>query len=281
MKKIACFLIVCAAIVNAAYAQNFKATANDEAIIPFSDPQGTITTGETLSYIVEWLGVPVGHVIFTSEKQEVINGYACYHVVARSFPNRYLRKIYDLEYTVHTYIDVQALSPRRFIKIRRFDQKTNTVQVDFDLEKGEAVSSSLGDAGFVNVSKRRDEIKTETSNKFPPHTQDLLSFFYYFRLTKIEPDTLYPLNVYYNQSNWLLQIRSGRPFYRELHGKGRFPVSIVSIGSSLNDYILGKEKFCVTLMTDARRIPIEFKFGTALGPIRAIIREVPPQDGAL
>lgn len=280
MKRTLSILFIFVGVFCSAYAQNFKGIA-DAAVVPFIDPQKQIKTGESLAYSIEWLGVPVGHVIFRAEEPEKIDGHQCYHIVARSFPNRYLRKIYDLEYTVHTYIDVEMLSPRRFIKVRRFDQNTNTVQTDFDLEKGVAANSSQGEAGFVNVSKRREEIKKEITSNFPPKTQDLLSFFYYFRLTKIEPEVMYPVNVYYNQSNWLLQITAGKPFYRELHKKGRYPVSVVSVGSNLNDYIMGKEQFSVTLTTDARRIPVEFKFGTALGPIRAVIREVPPQDGAI
>ncbi len=280
MKKIlltAGFIII---LFAGAYAQNFSGSA-EASNIPFSEPLGKIEPGESLAYSIEWLGVPVGHITFLAEKPELIDGHECYHVIARSYPNRYLRKIYDLEYTVHTYIDTQLLSPRRFIKVRRYEQNTNTVQIDFDLEKGIAKNQSWGEAGFVNVSKRREEIKMEVTDKFPPKTQDLLSFFYYFRFTNIKPKVIYPVNVYYNQANWKLQITAGQPFYRELRNKGMFPVSVISVGSNLNDYIMGKQKFTVTLTTDARRIPIEFKFGTALGPIRAIIRDVPPSDGEL
>jgi len=43
----------------------------------------------------------------------------------------------------------------------------------------------------------------------------------------------------------------------------------------LNNYILGKRRLIVYLTTDSRRIPMEFKLETALGPISARIQNPP------
>jgi hypothetical protein len=64
-------------------------------------------------------------------------------------------------------------------------------------------------------------------------------------------------------------------FPKEVRKKGTFETAAVSITSGLNEYILGKHKFLVYLTVDPRRIPLEFKVGTAMGNIRGIIQKIP------
>ena len=66
-----------------------------------------------------------------------------------------------------------------------------------------------------------------------------------------------------------------KPFLREIRKKGSFPVVKISPDSLLNNYILGKRRLIVYLTTDSRRIPLEFKLETGLGPISARIQNPP------
>ena len=72
-----------------------------------------------------------------------------------------------------------------------------------------------------------------------------------------------------------MKMQVDKPFFRELRKKGTFAVVKVYPVSELNDYILGKRNFSVYLTVDSRRIPLEFKLNTAMGPVRGIIQDLP------
>ncbi len=275
MKNISLFCIVLFLGLNSIlYAQNF---ADKKQTIFISKPEKTLDTKETLQYSVEWLGIPVGTIILKVEGLENIKGYPCYHITAQVLPNRFLRRIYDIEYKVHTYIDTQSFFTRRFEKIRCINNESNYTVIDFDQEKKEVLFLSKGSNLRVNISPVRNKMEAARpiTNKIPYGAQDLLSSFYYFRLLDIKENQNYPINIYYNQRNWSVNMKVGEPFLREIRKKGSFSVVEVSAGAELNDYILGRRRFTVYLTTDSRRIPLEFKLQTALGPIRAIIQDLP------
>jgi len=265
---LAFFSVVCAA-----QAQNFKGKSQKEIIA--AQPQGSLKVGEILEYSVEWIGIPVGKIILKTEEIVTIDNRKCYHISAISFPNSFLRHLYDLEYKVDTYVDVQTLYPRRFIKTRRINKKFNYVVIDFYQKEKKAVYRVWGTSDFLNISRRRQTVKIKPTSYIPEGTQDLLSSFYYFRLLKINKDESYPINVYYNEANWQISMQVEKVFLRELYKKGTFETISVSITSGLNDFILGRRKFLVYLTADSRRIPLEFKVGTAMGSIRGVIQELP------
>jgi hypothetical protein len=256
-----------------AQAQNFKGKPPKEIIA--AQPQDSLKAGETLEYSVEWLGIPVGKIILKTEEIIAIDNRKCYHVSATSFPNSFLRRLCDLEYKVDTYIDVETLYPRRFMKTRRINQKFNYVVIDFYQQQKKAEYKSWGSADVITISRNRPAITVKPTFDIPEGTQDLLSCFYYFRLLKIGNGRSYPINVYYDRANWQISMNVEELFLRELRKKGTFETVVVSITSGLNDYILGKHKFRVYLTADSRRIPLEFKVGTTVGSIRGIIQKIP------
>jgi len=274
LKKAAILIILIFNVGNPVYAQNFK---NQPQNIAISDPAKGLNIGETLGYSVEWLGIPVGKIVLKVEGITTINNYECYHITGTVMPNSFFRRLYDLEYTVHTYIDKKAYYTHRFEKVRRFNKQYNHIVIDFDQEKHRAKYFSEGVASHLNISPNRGIIQAKNPITFviPYGTQDLLSSFYYFRFQKIEEDKNYPVNIYYDQRNWQMDMKVGEPFLREIHKKGCFPVVKISPDSVLNNYVLGKRRLIVYLTTDSRRIPIEFKLETALGPISARIQNPP------
>jgi hypothetical protein len=253
------------------YAQNFKGQTQDLSI---SSPQKQLTIGETLIYSVEWLGFPVGKITLKTEGIENIKGYQCYHISAQAFPNRFLRRIYDIEYKVDAYIDKKLLFTRRFEKVRIINKDYARIVIDFEQEKNRAIFSSEGSVPLFKISPERNKIegKIPLTTKIPYKTQDLLSTFYYFRLSDIKADGSYPVNIYYNQRNWQMNIKVERPFLKDIRKIGSFPVVKISPDSLLNNYILGKRTLIVYMTVDSRRIPLEFKLDTALGQICAKIK---------
>lgn len=273
MKKLIILIALLIGLPAFVHPQNFKGKPQKD--ITILQAQGSLKLGELLEYSVEWLGIPVGKIILKNEGVVSLRNRNCYHISARSFPNSFIRRLYDLEYEVHTYIDTESLSTLRFLKTRRINKKLNYVSIDFYPEEKKAVYKSWGTSEFIKISKVRDEMKIQPTTQIPKGTQDLLSSFYYLRLLQININQSYLLNIYYNEANWPLWMKVEETILREIRKKGTFEAIKVSITSDLNNFILGKRKFSVYLTADFRRIPLEFRFGSSLGSIRGIIQDLP------
>ena len=273
MKKITILIMILIGLPSFIYAQNFKGQL--ERDIAILAPAGSLKSGEVLEYSVEWLGIPVGTIVFKNEGIVTIRNHDCYHIRAISFPNSFIRKFYDLEYEVHTYIDTKSLSTRRFAKTRRMNNKPNNILIDFYPEEKKVVYKCWGETDFFKISSVRDDSKIQPTAEIPGDTQDLLSSFYYLRLVQINVNQSYPVNVYYNQANWPLSMDVEGTLIREIRKRGTFGAIKVSIVSDLNNFISGKRGFLVYLTADPRRIPIEFRVDSSLGYLHGIIKAMP------
>lgn len=272
-KKAPILIILFLSLNSLIYAQDFREKPLQD--ITISPPQKEFRAGETLVYSIEWLGIPVGKIMLKVEETAVINNNECYHITAQAMPNRFFQRLYDLEYKVDSYIDKKTFLPVRFEKVRRLKKESNFVTIDFDHAKNEARYKMWGSMAFINLSPQRKKLEAvnPTSTAIAKDTQDLFSSFYYFRVLNIEAGQSYPLNIYYNQRNWPVKMRVDKPFLREMRKRGTFAVVKVFPVSELNDYILGKRNFSVYLTVDSRRIPLEFRLNSAMGPIRGIIQD--------
>ena len=194
LKKAVILIILILSVGNPVYAQNFKGKPQNLTISVSAKELGI---GETLIYSLEWLGIPVGKIVLKVEGITMINNYECYHITAKAMPNRFFRRLYDLEYTVHTYIDKQFYYTRRFEKIRHMNKQYNRIVIDFDQEKHKASFFSEGSASFLKISPQRIKIESNapTTTEIPYGTQDLLSSFYCFRFLDIRQNTNYPVNI--------------------------------------------------------------------------------------
>jgi len=260
-------------LVSQCYAQNF---IKKEGKIVIEPPQKALKIGEKLQYSIEWLGIPVGKIILSAQDIVEIDGSECYHIVAHAIPNKFFTKLYDVEYTVHTYIDKKTFYTHRFEKTRRIKDKFNYVVIDFDREKKEVKYKTKGSAPLVEFSSIREEVQTNipVTYKIINGTQDLFSSLYYLRLLEMKEKGPYAITIYYDQRNWPVEVKTEEPFFREIRNMGTFAVFGVSMDSNLGKFILGKSKMFVYFTTDSRRIPLEFKFGAGVGLIRGVIQDI-------
>lgn len=274
MKKILFFLSAICLLLTSSFAQNFKGR---QETLEISPPSAGLKIGETLSYSVEWLGIPVGQAILKVEGREFIGQHECYHLSAQAIPNKFLRRIIDLEYQVHSWLDTQLLSSRRFEKIRRMNKKSSHVIIEFNPQENKAVCNESGDAPTKKISSLRESLVAirPASEEITQKTQDLLSSFYYFRLLETKPEETMKVNIYYSRRNWEVSLKTGRPFRKDIFKKGTFEVFPVYPESELNDFILGKRGFSVLFSTDSRRIPLELNFPTGIGLIKARLQDLP------
>jgi hypothetical protein len=261
-------VIFCAPCV---FAQNFAQPKKKVILVP---AQEKLEIGETLEYATEWLGLPVGKAVLTVVGIEKINNHDCYHITAEAMPNDFLRRFINLQYKVDTFIDVRLLCSRRFQKLRRMNDATNHVSIDFDQENGTAQYTSEGGAEAIVLSQDMRDMydKIPVTNQIPYKTQDLVSAFYHFRLLSIKENTDYAINIYYSERNWKTNFKIGAPYAQDFRKKGTLNVFTVKVSSELNDFIIGKRGFTVYFSDEPRRIPVEFVFNTAVGHIRCLLR---------
>ena len=249
------FLLIC----STACAQNFKGAPKKEIFAP--PAQKKLEAGETLEYTVRWLALNVGKVAFKVEGLEDIAGHPCYHITAKAFPNNFFKKLYDVEYTVDSYIDAQSFDSLRFVRTRRINKEFDRITIDFDRQKNEAVYKVEPDKLFTA--------------KIAPGTQDLLSLFYYFRFRDIQGNSKYTINIFYDQKDWPVEIKTGEPYFSGLPEKGVLPVVRAFMDSDLNKHIFGKRRLIVLATLDSRRIPLQFELPAIVGSIAAKIEEIP------
>jgi hypothetical protein len=276
VKKIIAFLVLALFSFTAViYAQNLKFAKQEK--IAIQPPQDKLTVGETLEYSMEWLGIPVGLIVLGVAGIEKIDGHPCYHITARATPNKFLTRFYDVEYRVHTYLDIETLSSRRFEKIRRTGKSFLYVISEFNQEKHLAgyyyyhPKGPIDKISFSSVQKNcKPDIYEEV--KISPNTQDLFSSLYYFRLMPIEPNKSYTLDISYERNTWPVDIKLVKLFQKEIRRKGSFSAMEVYPDSALSDNVLGKRQISVILTTDSRRIPLEFRLHSVIGFIRGVIK---------
>lgn len=272
--QISPILLVIPFFISILNAQNFVSKEKDLTI---SEPEKSLRIGENLQYRVEWLGIPIGSIILNVAGIEKIDSNECYHIIARTMPNRFLTKLYDIEYTVHTYIDKNTLYTVRFEKTRRLRDKIAHIVIDFDRKKNEARIRREGSADSIHISSLREELGRDMpiTIEILGDTQDLFSSLFQFRLMQIKQDHSYPINIYYDERNWTINMKVERPFIKDMRKKGSFAVFKSLLESDLSSYILGKSNLYVYFTADSRRIPLEFHLGTGLGPVRGIIKNIP------
>ncbi len=277
MKKL--FVLVLVAIFNAPlFAQNFSGKKPIQEI-SISAPQNSLKTNENLEYSIQWIGIPVGK-IFLQTGSANSNGKDCYQLTADAFSNAFFAGFYNVRYRVNTYMDKASLLPVRSEKYRNIKDKVNKEEINFDHSQGGVEYKLEGKAPTVIISPNRIamEVKMPATYKVLPDSQDLLSSFYFLRISNLTIGEKFKINVYYGQRNWVMDVEIGKPYLKSIRRKGTFKVFDAVITSELNKFVLGDDSLRVCFTADSRRIPIEFKLGTGLGSFRGIIKQVPLAD---
>lgn len=279
MLRVILLVLIILSSVNSSktWANNFSEKQNNLFISP---PEKTLKIGEKLEYSLEILGIPIGKIELNTLGIEKISGHDCYHITAVALPNSFFAKFYDIQYTVHTYMDKESLVTRRFEKIRRYQDKTTKIEIDFNPEQGNVSSKIKGKAKSIKLSAERTslEAKVPKSFKIVQGAQDIFSTLYYLRLKDIAENKDYSIDIYYDNASWKFTFNIGKVQLKSIRKRGSFKVFEVLMNSELNRYVLGTKGMSVILSADAKRIPLEFKFGTGLGTIKGKIKEIPKNE---
>src|SRR3989338_689512 len=236
MKKIVTLLVVLIICMQSLVsAQNF---IRKKEVLTISPPEKSLRDKEDLVYNIEWLGIPIGVINLNLAGLEKIGVYECYKISAKARPNNFFSKFYDVEYTVHTYVDKKTFYTRRFEKTRRVKNKSTKTVIDFDWDKQRADVKEEGDAPGVIISPVREKVgaKKATTTEVLTGTQDLFSSLYYLRLLDLKESQTYTINIYYGKKNWPLSVKIGEPFLKEIRKKGSFVVFKAAMDSQLSEF---------------------------------------------
>jgi len=226
------------------------------------------------------LGIPVGSVVFKVEGIEEIKGHRCYHLSVRTFPNKFFKKFYDVEYRLSSYLEVDSSRSRQYIKYRRLGNKFLKTVIDLDQDKKMAISTF-----FVPKDKLQIEdcflkdinwvYQGSYQAKIPVNISDLVSCLYSFRLANIQGGGSYKANIFYSLMVWHIEMKLSKPFIKDIHKKGSFCVFSLFPYSRLAHWILGKHELRAYFTCDSKRLPILMEFKTNIGPFRAILKDLP------
>ncbi len=265
-------------LVTPLFAQNFsgKKTARQ---ISISAPKKSLDTNENLEYSMEWIGIPVGKIFLQTGLIDT-GGKKLYRLTVDALPNKFFSAFYDVRYTVNTFIDEITFLPVRFEKYRKVKDKVNKEEVDFDHRRGEVKYKVGGEAPTIIISPNRIamEKKIPDTYKILPDTQDLLSSFYFLRVSNLVPGEKFKINIYYGLRNWVMDVEIGKPYLKSIRHQGSWEVFDAVMTSDLNKFVLGDGRLVVCFTADSRRIPIEFKLGIGLGAFRGVIKQIPPAN---
>lgn len=236
----------------------------DKEISPVEDsarieePNKSLQVGEKLVYAVDWIGIPAGFITLEVKETMQINNHLAYHIIAKARPNRFFKIFYDIEYTVHTYIDTKTLKPIRFHKERSLNRKITDETIEFSYDTDNAIWE------YSNP-------KTRKELSIPKNAQDLLSSLYYFRLIKIGLGKHYPISIIYGGESWSVDIMAERIADIQITNRGHFKTMVIAPVSDLAKHITGFKNFKAFLTTDKRRLPVLFTMRTKIGYLSGIL----------
>ncbi len=96
-------------------------------------------------YTMAWNKIPVGRIIAEIQDRLIYKGREVFVVKLVTESNEFLSKIYRVEDTYTSYVDVETFTSRRYEANRKEGNYRKHVVVEYDFDKLEAVYTSLTD----------------------------------------------------------------------------------------------------------------------------------------
>ena len=116
-----------------------------ESLPPLRGGTAPYRVGERFRYSIYWGPLHVGRSIVEVKEITEVNGHPCYRIVARTRSNAVISAVYPVDDTVESYVDVEGLFSRRFIKKLNEGRYHCDEETLFDVENGVAYWQSHRD----------------------------------------------------------------------------------------------------------------------------------------
>jgi hypothetical protein len=203
-----------------------------------------------LTYLIAWNNIPVGIIRAESGNIKEYQGRDVYVMTVVTESNKFLSKIYRVEDTYTSFIDVRTMTSRRYEADRKEGNYRKHVIVEYDFEKMEAVYTSLTDG-----SVKRCPIEE--------NVQDPLSAVCYFMVLPVEPGEKIDITVNLNEKNYRLFGKIEDVNAVKLPRLGTFPAFKVRPYAELGKERVKKGRAWAYFAADKNRYPL---YGVVLIP---------------
>lgn len=235
-----------------AYNINIESKSSGTAKVQILPANKSLRVGERYTYLVRWMGIPIGYASLHIKEIVKLNGREAYHIIAEAKSNEFLSKFYRVKDVVHTYIDKKELYSHRFEKYQYEGGYRSEEIIEFDQNNHRAIYRSL-----LNNSVKEFEI--------PVKVQDAASCFYYFRLLDVEVGKSYFLNVNCDEKNWQLEAKvlDAKPI--ELRKIGVINAFIVEPYPKFKGFFVKRGRVWAYFSADEGRVPLLFKMQSPWG----------------
>ncbi|MEA3489834.1 MAG: DUF3108 domain-containing protein [Candidatus Omnitrophota bacterium] len=221
----------------------------------------TFHVNKRLVYLMAWNNIPVGKVI--AESGDIIDyrGYKVRVMTVVTESNKFLSKIYRIEDTYTSYVDVRTVSSRRYEADRREGNYRKHLVVEYDFDKMEARYTNLTDGS----------VKTCPIEK---SVQDPLSAIYYFMTKPVKPGEDVSMTINLNEKNYKLFGRVGKIEVIKLPLLGLFPAFKVRPYAELKGRRVKKGRAWMYFTADENRYPLYGVVLIPFGRVTATLRSV-------
>lgn len=167
-----------------------------------------------------------------------------------------------------TYIDTAAIIPHGFYRILEEGRYRKFEYVDFDHQKGEAVTTIL--------DKKTKEPREKIVSKVPANVQDMVSGYYYIRtldFTKIKPGEVITIDAFFDEEQYDFKIRFvGRESLRTKIG--RFNTLVLQPLLPKNGLFTGEDAIKLWISDDRNKIPLKVKASMFVGAVEIDIKRI-------
>lgn len=167
-----------------------------------------------------------------------------------------------------TYIDTAAIIPHGFYRILEEGRYRKFEYVDFDHQKGEAITTIL--------DKKTKEPKEKIVTKVPENIQDMVSGYYFIRTLdfgKMTPGEIVTIDAFFDEERYDFKIRYlGK---ESLKTKvGRFRCIVLQPLLPKNGLFTGEDAIKIWISDDANKIPLKVKASMFVGAVEIDIKRI-------
>lgn len=231
-------------------------SAQADAPVPFK-------AGEALTYDVSWTTfLTAGQATLSVKERRPSGNGARYYLVAEGRPSSTLQKLYHLYYKAESMLDTRTLRPAMA-----------TLYSDENGRKRHKTSTFRGN-GTVDY-----EIRTATSAKstikVAATAQDPLGAIYVLRAIPLKPGQApFTIPVTDSGKSYTMRVTVGA---RESvkSGIGTLPAIRLTLAvTNTADRAAKPSQFTIWLTDDARRLPVKFQAGLAVGSVQLTLAKV-------
>ena len=251
----------CSSLSRFTHKQELTATQQKEfATHEISAPLKQFRVGETLAYDVRWMGIGVG--TGTLEVREIVpmEGKQAYHFIVQTRSNRFLSTFYPVKDEVHSYVDVETLTPYKFRKIQHEGRYHADEEMVYDQVNHKATYRS-----YRNNSTKEMEI--------PPNIQDSLSTLFYFRTLPLEVGTSAFIDVNADEKNWRLEVKVLKSGILKLFAKKEVPALLTEPLAQFHGIFIRKGRMQIWFSMDEKRTPLYMKARIPFGIVEVVLKK--------